>query len=405
MTTETMTPAADAAANEGVAAPAPVGATAPAAERAAPQQVTIVETPKPSYDEELSAIYDKVNTPAPDKAPAQNAKTVAAALVDTDEPELPLDLEITDPPEDTPSEPATPAIAAPNSWSTEQKAKWSTLPPATQSYIADREKDAHAKITQQGNELRQYQPVREIYEHIRTLGVPAGREPEVIANWARAQAALDQNPGDGLKWLAKSYGVDLAQLAGNTTAKSENETIDDLFRDPRLDRIAPEVNELRNQVGALQRQLQARTHAESSSRQRQVEDVISTFSNRDDVKDNWNVLETDIIHEIEVLKASDPNLVHDYEKLLAKAYDRALYANPESRARILADQQRKAQEVQEVSRKKEAEEAAKKQAQAKKVASMNVRTGATASTPTFDGKWDDKARLGAIYDRIQTGNR
>lgn len=397
MTTETSPPAA----------PAPVSTPAPEA------------APAPSLDEQLSAVYDEMNPPAAAKAPAppQTSKRVAEALTvdaehrsvtDTDEPDLPLeDKTPSDPPKEAgKSEPAqsSPAIAAPNSWSADVKAVWSSIPPKAQEYIAAREKEAHAKITQQGNELRAYQPFREINEHIRTaFGVPAGREAEVVANWARAQQVLDSNPVEGLKWLANSYKVDLAQLVAKPETQANSESIDDLFRDPRLDRIAPEVSELRHQLSALQRQLQARQSAELSERQSQVEQIISEFTGRDDVKDLWADLEADTVHEIEVLKAQEPSLT--YDKLLEKAFERAKWANPNVRTRILSDQQRKDQEAFEQARKKEAEEAAKKAAQAKKLASMNVRTGATASTPTFDGKWDDPSNLNALYDRITAGSR
>ena len=415
MTTETTTPAAPthaehgkamtAPAPEGIAPAAPVGNAPPA-----PQPVTIVETPKPSLDEELSALYDKINAPKEDaKQPATNKVAAALASQSNDEPELPLeaDKDITDPPKTEAKEPekssqgTSMAIPVPQSWSADVKQKWSSLPPDVQTYIAGREKEAHSKITQQGNELRSYQPVREIYDWIRTQGVPTGKEPEVVANWARAQAALDANPVEGLKWLANSYKVDLSKLAGAAPqGKAESEAIDDLFRDPRYDKIAPEVSELRNQISLLQRQLHAQANADNSVRQRQVETIIETFSAD---KQDWADLENDIVNEIEVLKSQDPAL--PYDKLLEKAYDRARWANPDIRARILSeDQQRKERET-EAARKKEAEEAAKKAAQAKKVASMNMRTGASASTPAFDGKWDDKAKLGALYDRIQSGSR
>jgi len=383
-------------------APAPVGATPPE-----PQRVTIVETKKPTMDEELSALYDKINPPEKTEQPAPENKVAAALTGDTDEPELPLGDKNTDQPKTEAKEPDTkssPAIPVPQSWSADVKAKWSSLPPDVQSYIASREKDAHSKITQQGNELREYQPFREINGWIRSQGVPPGREAEVVANWARAQAALDANPIEGLKWLANSYKVDLSKLAGTPQqTNAEGQAIDDLFRDPRLDRVAPMVDELRNQVSMLTRQLQSREHANRAAEQRSVESIIQTFSQRDDVKEIWPDLEDDIVHEIEVLKSRDPSL--SYEKLLETATDRAKYANPHVRARILEAEERKRTEANEAQRRKEAAEVAKKQEQAKKAQSMNVRTGATASTPTMDGKWDSKAKLGALYDRITSGSR
>jgi hypothetical protein len=397
MTTETPTPAAPAAAVDTAVASAPAATSQPST----------------SIDDQLSAIWEKNNppekfddTPAPSNSVAKALTGAPPEETATDAPELPSE-EATpesDLPKSEGSEPASsPAIAAPHSWSADVKAKWASLPPEVQEYVAQREKETHTKITQQGNELRAFLPVREVYEHIRSQGIPAGREPEVIANWARAQAFLDSNPVEGLKWLAQTYKVDLSQLSGVPQKPTDTQAIDDLFRDPRLDKIAPEIGELKGEVTQLKRQLQAGRYAEQARQQATVESIISDFSNRDGVKDYWPELELDVVNEIEVLKAQDPTLT--YEKLLEKAFDRAKWANQDIRARILSDQQRKDKEALEATRKKEQAEAVKKAEAAKRQASMNVRSGVTASTPTFDGKWDDKGRLHALYDRITAGSR
>jgi hypothetical protein len=398
MTTEITTTAAPAAVVETAVSSAPAATS----------------TPAPTIDDQLSAIWEKNNPPEKFEDTPAASNSVAKALTGA-----PAEGETTDAPEESPteetntpsdlpksegSEPASsPAIAAPHSWSADVKAKWASLPPEVQEYVAQREKETHTKITQQGNELRAFLPVREVYEHIRSQGIPAGREPEVIANWARAQAFLDNNPVEGLKWLAQTYKVDLSQLSGVPQKPTDTQAIDDLFRDPRLDKIAPEIGELKGQVTQLQRQLQAGRYAEQARQQATVETIISEFSNRDDVKDLWTDLEPDIVVEIEAIKAQEPSL--PYEKMLEKAFDRAKWANPSIRSRILDAQAQKEREAQEAARKKEQAEAAKKAEAAKRQASMNVRSGATASTPTFDGKWDDKGRLHALYDRITAGSR
>lgn len=397
MTTETTAqPAvAPAPASEGITAtPAPVGTPTP-------QPVTIVETVKPTLDEELSAIYDKINPKEDPKA------VIAAALTAGDEPELPLeDKPNSDQPETKASEQVTssPAIAPPQSWSADVKAKWAAIPPEVQSYIADREKASHQRISQQGNELASFTPVREIYGWIRGQGVPAGQEPEVIANWARAQAALDKNPIEGLKWLANSYGVDIAQLAGTQRTQDGTQPIDDLFRDPRVDLLTRKIEEADRRSQTLERQLQARANAEQSSEQQYAESVIDQFSNG---KDDWNDVADDVVAEIQVLKdrirqGAEQPMPH--EKLLEKAYDRARYANPVIRQRIKDEEIAKDREKQDAARAKEVAESAKKAEQAKKAQSMNVRSGATASTPRFDGKWDDRDNLSALYDRVSGGS-
>ncbi len=378
-TTTATTPAASTPASEGIAtSPTYIGSPP-----VTPQPVTIVETKKPTWDEELGAVYDKAQIDSPESW--------------TDSAEVEALREASTPSENAPKAPDTPGdkstaqqpLAAPHSWSAEMKAQWGKYSPAEQTYFAEREKEAHTKITQQGNELRQFQPVREIYDWIRNQGVPSGREPEVIANWARAQAALDANPKEGLKWLANSYKVDLAELARETAQTGQGSEYDDVFHDPRLEKISSEVAQLRAQNAHLYRTMTAREQAEQSARERQLEDMIETFSKG--VPD-WDAIEPHMAHEIAAVRDLEPNISH--EQLLQKATERARWANPTTRARMLEEEKRQRDE-----------EAAKKAAQAKKVASMNMRTGASASTPAFDGKWDDKANLGALYDRIQSGSK
>ncbi len=361
------------------------GQTAP--ETISAPETTISSSPEPAreqaltLDQILSKRYDEMQTP---KATAEEAAPPAEAKPDQAPPAA--------------SEPAqsSPAIAAPQSWSAEQQAKFATLPPDVQQYVHAREQQASQLISRQGAELKAFQPLREVYGALNSWGVPQGREAEVVQSWAKAQAFLDANPVEGLKWLAQSYGVDPAQLSGQPKqADPATQGVDDLFKDPRVDQLQAtmgrEIQQLRQQLGQVGGHLTAREQAETAQRTQYVANAVQKFASDPARAQYFPILEDEITHEVNYVKAREPGL--PIEKVLEKAFNRAANANDHVR-----------EQMQAAGRKAEAEkaqkEAAARQQKAKTMAAMNVRTGAGASTPTFDGKWDDRDKLGALYDKI-----
>ena len=357
-------------------------------------------TAAPSLDEMLSKVYDEAMKPAdapvknsvadPDQASAQPTTTAET----TGEP---------DPAAEDQPEPIRP----PSSWSADNQKWFSQLSRQHQEYIAKREAEAHQKITQQGAETRQWQPVRQVFDEFRHA-VPQGKEAETVRNLLAAQAFIDSNPLQGVLKLAEVYGVNREQFAqalgfnANVAPQTQaqqaatDQAIDDLFRDPRIDKsVMPVLQQIQQQNQALQQKLfhmeqeaQRRASAETSQRVRSIESQISDFA-RD--KSDWGAVAKHVMGEIALLKQENPGL--DAKSMLEMAYDRARWKDPEIRQRIQEDQ-RKTEEA------KAARERAKAAQEAKKLAGMNVRTGAAASSANFDGRWDADDALSAIYDRV-----
>jgi hypothetical protein len=67
-------------------------------------------------------------------------------------------------------EQAHPSLEPPVSWPAERKARWSTLSREDQEFFATREREAHSKITTQGQELAQ---LRQEYERLASFDVDA----------------------------------------------------------------------------------------------------------------------------------------------------------------------------------------------------------------------------------------
>lgn len=380
------------------------GQTAPETATTTTQTPTL--SPEESLDKALSDAYDRSMAQGTER---DAAKTAAAKALVTppheEDPDLKALTVSTDEPAKAEGEPAlSPAIAPPNSASAEIKAIWATLPPKAQEFIAQREKDAHAKISEQGNELATYKPLHEVFDYLRQQGVQPGRETEVVRNWAAAQSFLDRDPTAGIKWLAESYGVDLAQLTGAKPQQATQQTpdgLDALFRDDRLDKeVLPIVQQLRGELAQVKGHLTARERAELSQRESTAKEIITKFAAD---KPYWSDVEQDVTREVAILKQANPRTPMD--QLIQEGYERAIWASKTVRERMLADQKAEEAAKAEAARKAAEAEKAKQANKAKTMAAINQRTGTSASTPIANGKWDDDAAMGAIYDRIQAGSR
>jgi hypothetical protein len=347
----------------------------------ASETTTAAAPPAPkSLDDELGAIYDKLNGKAPPAAAVKSEPTQAAPVQKAADP--------------------TPVADYPANWDAAYKDHWGKLPPEVQKFISEREQKTHQTLDRQGQVIKYFEPISGVLQTMNQLGVQPGTEAQMIQSWMQADRYLSQNPSEALKWLAQQYNVDLAQIAGQPQQPAQQNPIDDLFKDPRYDTLAKQNEALQQKLAALEQQQQkvvgsltAREQAEAQRQTAYISEQIQKFASD---RPYFAQLEDEITHEVNLIKAKEPSLPID--KLLDKAYDRAIYANPQIRERVLADQRKAEME-------KAQKEAAVKTAQAKKLSSMNVRTGASASTPTFDGRWDDGDKLSALYDQISTGRR
>ncbi len=341
-------------------------------------QVEQIKSEAASPDADLEAIWEKHNAPA---APPKDEQATEAKP-DSGQPAT------------TAPEPAqsSPAIAAPQSWPAEYQAKWNTLTPDVQQYLAHRESQVHGWISQAGQELKTFEPIRQALGAFQGY-YPQGQEAQFVASLMQANAALHHDPVGTLKALAEHYRVDPALLAGQTPQANDPSSVDDLFRDPRLDKeikplvqsMAQQLHQSEQRLRQMEGHLTAQQQAEIQKRQSEATNIISSFSKD---KSDFSALHDDIVREVQMM---DPRI--PMEKRLSEAYDRARWANPVHRQRIL-DEERKTEAA------KAQKDMAQKQAEAKKHQSMNVRTGATAPTPSKGSKWNDETELNALYDRI-----
>ena len=281
-------------------------------------------------------------------------------------------------PTEVSTEPATPAIVAPQSLPAELKADLAKAPPALQSWIAQREADSHKRISELGQTVKATEPIRQVLDHYRTDFQSRNLDPaRAVASLFEVQRILDRDFVGGINEIAKAYGKPSPFASSQSPEGGEESAL--------VRSLQAEINSLKRDVG------QTREHVMAEQRSKQEREAANLASIVDEFakdKTDFSDIESDVVAHIHAIRNAEPGL--DNKALLAKAYDAARWANPATRTKML-DAERKAEEA------KRLEESKKKAAEAQKAAKLNVRSSNGAS-PVRKGSWEDT--LSATADRI-----
>ena len=242
-----------------------------------------------------------------------------------------------------------------------------------QQYIAQRETEAHSQISRLGQQVKALEPVAKTLEQYRPTFERNGMDyASGIDALLAAQAMLDVNPRAAILEIARTYGVDLGAEPTQSEAGPTRETL----------AMQAKIAELERQIAETRTDVVSTKQREAEQRQAALQSEVEAFAKANPY---FTDVEADIALMIPVVRAQSPELSE--RQILEVAYKFATRVNDGTFAKIEAD--RKA---------KEAAEAKKKADEAKKVSSMNVKTGVTAR-PT---ERDVRDLLSSTYDRIQS---
>lgn len=230
-------------------------------------------------------------------------------------------------------QPSTAVGAAPVSWAAEAKASWASLPPAIQNAVLKREAEVSNGFRQKSDEVRRYE---QVIAPVAQEAARLGMQPDQAINaLMSAHHMLQQDAPAAIARLAQQYGVDLATLASNPPA---------IQAQPRHD---PMVSQLTQHVSKLESQL-------SGFLQNQTLGVVEKFASE---HPHYAAVEEDIARLIPIVQQSNPGLpAHD---VLTKAYEQAIWVNPDVRARLIAEQAAQTQQKQAETLQVKAKQAAK----------------------------------------------
>ena len=254
----------------------------------------------------------------------------------------------------------------PSSWKPGAKAQWGALPADVQKEIYRRETDFSNSVLNGpmkqnadfGNAVRQtVEPYRAMIEA--EGGTPERARGELFKTAAlfrtgsqpsklNALFALDQQFNGGLRdHFSRSVQAEVARLTGQP-AQQQQPQQQQVFQDPRVDAL----------MQSLQQQERQRAQQEESIANSATDQFLASKNDKGEPKFPFvdNVLD-DMTNRIAAIRQGNPALAHN--DVLQRAYDEAVWANPETRAVLIAQtqatQQAAAQTAQKVAVAKRAQ--------------------------------------------------
>lgn len=267
-------------------------------------------------------------------------------------------------PSEAAAEPAKEALAPPE-WLKGGQTDWNRLPRAVQE-------DLLARQPPQAQPAEVFRPIVQGYEQeVAQAGVPP---EQLFRNYLAADRALRTNPDEAFRWLADAYKYDLNRLAPQAQTAAQPDQAG--YVDPQVSVLHNEIATLKQQLASINQTAQSAQQMEHARTQAEVQRELSDFSKD---RPHFEAVRQDMAILIQSGRAKD----------LAAAYEMATWANPQTRAALIAEQ-RQAEEA------KRAEEASKRLADAQRAKVATVRsTPGTAPAPTLS----IRDTMAAAYDR------
>lgn len=265
------------------------------------------------------------------------------------------------------TEPSKAAVAPPVSWAADAKAQWAALPPAIQQAVLKRETEASNGFAQYSEKTKAYEralaPLAQEAQR-RGLSVEDG-----IQRLLDGERFLLQQPAQAILWLAQKHGLNLTELASNPPAPQTP---------VRSEAIPPEFM---RHVSSLEDRLNGFFMDQNMS-------AVQQFA-ADPKNAHYADVEDQLPGIMQMMAAQDPSLKG--VPLLQKAYEHAVWLNPDVRDRLIAE--RAAQTQQQATQK-----VAQKASQATRAAVSIKGAGGDAKPPppkTTNGSG------GSVYDDVR----
>lgn len=257
-----------------------------------------------------------------------------------------------------PTAQASPLDAAPNTWRKEVAATWQTLPPEVRGEVLRREADFHKGIegykAAAGFGQAMERAITPYAQTIQSLGITADKAvSELMAADHKLRTGSPQEKTAYFAQLAQNYGIDMAAV----------QQVEQTPIDPNIAALQQHVQQLswfiENQQSQGKQQEEATLNSE-----------IASFA----ADPKHSHFESVKGHMAALLQAGQASS-------LADAYEQAIYANPTTRALVLAQQQAE-----------QRAEAAKKATAAKTAASVNTRPRPSMPVSQPIGSMEDTIR-------------
>lgn len=277
--------------------------------------------------------------------------------------------------------PAEQPLSPPERWSAEWKAKFTALPRDAQQLLLDREGEYDKGFTQKSQEAanlkRQYEPLEPILAPRRQAWAMQGLDDARALTQLLALSDFAANkPQEFIQWFAQQRGINLTPPPAQEGAAAPT---------------TPDFTPILQKVTSLEQQLQTQQQAEIA---RQINAFKADHEHFEDVR-------TDMANLLNKGLATD----------MQDAYEKAMWANPTVRQKLL-DSQRSALEAEhkaaEAKRAEEQKQAEAKRLEQKKLDAANAlkAKGTTVATKSAIGSskasaLSSREELSRLYDELQ----
>jgi hypothetical protein len=205
-------------------------------------------------------------------------------------------------------------------------AVFAALPAETQQHVAR----TMATVEEQAARYRGYDALETVIGPRRQAWAMQGMSEGQAVNQLLALSDFaGKSPTDFVQWFAGQHGIDLAAMTAGAGG-DDDEYID------------PAVQELRQQVADLTGTLTSMTQGQQAAQHQSLVDFTAQFAaevgtDNQPLRPHFAELGNGIVPFIAQVKAENPSASH--KDVLSEAYERACWANPQVRGKMLAAQE------------------------------------------------------------------
>ena len=278
------------------------------------------QEPEPALEVHVvdPANEEPVELPEGDSGPARGPDGKFAPKEAKEGDDKPVEAKAPVEPTDAPQEPVEPKqegdkpLTPPIGWSPASKAEFAKLPEHLKADIVKREKDIAKGLEAKALEVKRYQPIEDLIAPRREKWAMAGvDEATALKQLLAASDWLERDPKGALEYLAKQYNVTSAQAGSQANVTPQQNAIS---------RPSPETASLQQELLSIKEQLYRQNQAVYVD---QVEAFAANPKNLyfENVREDMGIL-----------------IREGRAKGLEDAYEKAIWANPEIRAILLAEQ-------------------------------------------------------------------
>lgn len=279
-------------------------------------------------------------------------------------------------------------IAAPASWSDSEKAEFEKLPPEMRQIVLSRESEREQGVQKKFQEVGEKARFSD-----EVIGILGTKVQELAAQNVTPSAYIQQlsnlsdyankNPVGFIRDMAAHYKLDLFQVAASLV----NDPSNPMFNDPEVVQMR---TRLQMNDEAWQHHVTNRKVANDQTDQQRRHSVVVSWSQQKDAGGNlmrphFDAVANEMIPLIASVRKTNPQM--EESKVLDTAYEMAIHANPTTRAKVLDDTRRKAEEDKV---KEQREKAAKAKAAA--VGVSGTSPSSRTHQPTSRGSIEDDVR-------------